>query len=134
MPEELVFPPIRDLKGQRQFDEILEERQNLKDNQLVVVKFYTPWSPPCKRIIDSYRELAYDVRGHATLVELNIDHQDNQDVIQSNFISCIPTFHFYKLNKETGKCEKIEDADLKGLSSERNQLKELEKLIRTHRE
>lgn len=130
----IVFPAIKNIEGQTEFDEILVERQNLKDNQLVVVKFYTTWSPPCNKIIDSYRELAYDVRGHATLVELNIDAPVNQDVIQSNFISCIPTFHFYKLNKDNGICEKIEDKDLKGLSSERNQLKDLEKLIRDLRE
>ena len=67
------------------------------------------------------------------MVELDVDDPVNDGIAEDNIISCIPTFFIYKYMPDKDKNKKVKVVDLKGLSSERDELKDLKEKIRENR-
>ena len=93
----------------------------------------TEWSPPCQEVRDKFLIHAHDVENYATLAEIDVHHKDNYFFTKENFVSCVPTFYFYKYDENFKEVRKIEEAELKGLAAERSKLKEVEANIQKHR-
>jgi thiol-disulfide isomerase/thioredoxin len=101
----------------------------------VVVKFITKWSPACEDVKERYIDLAGDLKKIASLVELDVDEEINEDLIekrQEGFISCVPTFYIYKFDKVEERVVKVDE--LKGLAQGSDLLKDLRDKIDYHRE
>ena len=59
----------------------------------------TEWSPPCQEVRDKFLIHAHDVENYATLAEIDVHHKDNYFFTKENFVSCVPTFYFYKYDE-----------------------------------
>ncbi|RLI71695.1 thioredoxin [Archaeoglobales archaeon] len=69
----------------------------LKNNENVVVDFYTDWCAPCKIVAPIIEELAKEYAGKVVFAKLNTD--ENTDIAQKFSISAIPTIIFFKNGK-----------------------------------
>lgn len=84
---------IFEISNEKEFEEIV-----IKSKIPVVVDFYATWCPPCQRMAPIFEKLAKYSSGKIKFVK--IDVSQNMSLAQKIGISSIPTFIFFKGEKE----------------------------------
>jgi len=80
-------------------------------SQSVLVQFYAPWCPHCKRMTSTYNTIArklIPING-ATAVRLNAD--DNKDIMKKYNVKTLPTMMIFSKKNKTGTLYSIPDAN-----------------------
>lgn len=85
--------------------------------RLELMDFYAEWCPPCRAMKPVVHELAEELRGRLTVVEINVDQ--NSDLAQQYNITHIPCFILTKdgkeVNRQVGSMPKEDLRELTGL-------------------
>jgi len=85
-------------KGQdnRQVDGMSMQEYNniIAQNNIVLVDFYAPWCPPCKKLSPIVEAIATKYSGKVTVLKINID--ENDKLYKSLNITGIPMLFIYK--------------------------------------
>eukprot|EP00475_Leptophrys_vorax_P035906 TRINITY_DN597_c0_g1_i1.p1 TRINITY_DN597_c0_g1~~TRINITY_DN597_c0_g1_i1.p1 ORF type:complete len:117 (+),score=46.24 TRINITY_DN597_c0_g1_i1:101-451(+) len=74
------------INGEEEFDELL------KENELLVVDFYTTWCGPCKVIAPKLERLAKKYVGVIKFAKADLEFVDHKE---TQGVSTMPTFKFY---------------------------------------
>ncbi len=73
----------------------------LKENDVVLVDFYTEWCGPCKALHPSLESLAADFEGKAVITKVDVDAEPE---ISSEFgIRSIPALLYFKKGELAGR-------------------------------
>eukprot|EP00467_Chlorarachnion_reptans_P021209 CAMPEP_0114519586 /NCGR_PEP_ID=MMETSP0109-20121206/19094_1 /TAXON_ID=29199 /ORGANISM="Chlorarachnion reptans, Strain CCCM449" /LENGTH=164 /DNA_ID=CAMNT_0001700359 /DNA_START=325 /DNA_END=819 /DNA_ORIENTATION=+ len=93
--------------------------QTLKDagDKLVIVDFFTDWCGPCKMIYPFLEELARDNADSLEIVKLNCAGE-NRELVNELGVRVLPTFLFYKNEKNVATVKGAKREDLKNLIAE----------------
>ena len=71
-----------------------ELRGILEENQMVLVDFWAPWCPHCRKIGPAYEEIAKEWAGDMAVVKLDMDESDSLwDVLR---VELVPTIRLYE--------------------------------------
>ncbi|XP_060793358.1 thioredoxin [Neoarius graeffei] len=91
-------------------DEFKAALKNAGD-KLVVVDFTATWCGPCQMIGPIFKSLSENPE-YKNVVFLKVDVDEADDVSSSCGITCMPTFHFYKNEKQVHKFSGARKEDL----------------------
>lgn len=81
-----------------------------------VLDFYASWCGPCKTLWPVVSKLEGESAGKWTLIKIDVDNEDLNDIVSKHNITGVPTLAFYKgTNKVYQKVGLPNEADLKGL-------------------
>ena len=69
------------------------EAEVLKSTEPVLVDFWATWCGPCKMLSPVLEEIAGEQAGHAKIVKVNVD--ENQNLAQRYGIQAIPTLLYF---------------------------------------
>jgi len=86
-------------------------------DKLVLVDFYTDWCGPCKMIYPFLEELARDNAESLQIVKMNCAGE-NRDLVNELGVRVLPTFMFYKGEKNIAVVKGAKREDLKNLVAE----------------
>ncbi|GHB34581.1 thioredoxin family protein [Salinicola rhizosphaerae] len=70
----------------------------LSESDVVLVRFWAPWCPPCMMMQPMYKKAAKDIGDKALLSEMNLDHSPN--IARKLGIRSIPTVVAFKNGEE----------------------------------
>lgn len=73
----------------------------LKENEVVLVDFYTEWCGPCRALQPSLESLAADFEGKAVIAKVNVDTESEISSIYG--IRSIPALLYFKKGELAGK-------------------------------
>ena len=73
-------------------------KQAIASEKLTVVDFFATWCGPCKMIAPTLHKFSDDYASEIQVVKVDVDELD--DVAQSQGVSAMPTFKFYKGGKQ----------------------------------
>lgn len=79
------------------------QKQVVEAKMPVMVDFYADWCGPCKMAEPVLNKLADEFAGKATVVKLDVDNPDNQEMVRSHQVMSIPTVVVYKDGKEVSR-------------------------------
>nr|ACF24551.1 chloroplast thioredoxin F-type [Gymnochlora stellata] len=86
-------------------------------DKLVLVDFYTDWCGPCKMIYPYLEELARDYSGSLEIVKVNCAGE-NRELVNELGVRVLPTFMFYKNEKNIATVKGAKRDDLKNFIAE----------------
>eukprot|EP01068_Selenidium_serpulae_P016305 Selendium_serpulae@DN6285_c1_g1_i10.p1 len=78
--------------------------------KLVVVDFTATWCPPCKRIGPVFAALESE---HPDVLFLKVDVDEGEEIAQSQQVSSMPTFKYFKEGKEVDHFSGADEAKLR---------------------
>ena len=67
----------------------------LKRNKFTVVKYSTTWCAPCKKITPLFEKLSEE-DAYKSVLFLEVDCEEAEDVAMDERVSSFPTFKFFK--------------------------------------
>jgi len=73
----------------------------LKENEVVLVDFYTEWCGPCRALQPTLESLADDFEGKAVIAKVNVD--DESEISAVYGIRSIPALLYFKNGELAGK-------------------------------
>ncbi|NGX37918.1 MAG: Thioredoxin [Chlamydiae bacterium] len=73
----------------------------------VIVDFYGPWCPPCKRLTPVLESLSEEMKGKVTIVKVNIDSSPN--LMEKYEVRGVPTLIVFKDGKEKKRAVGYQD-------------------------
>eukprot|EP00465_Bigelowiella_longifila_P000183 CAMPEP_0185251372 /NCGR_PEP_ID=MMETSP1359-20130426/780_1 /TAXON_ID=552665 /ORGANISM="Bigelowiella longifila, Strain CCMP242" /LENGTH=184 /DNA_ID=CAMNT_0027833235 /DNA_START=336 /DNA_END=890 /DNA_ORIENTATION=- len=86
-------------------------------DKLVLVDFYTDWCGPCKMIYPFLQELARDNADSLEIIKMNCAG-DNRELVNELGVRVLPTFFFYKNEKNIAIVKGAKKEDLQNLIAE----------------
>ena len=81
-----------------QWDQELEKA----GSKLVIVDFYATWCGPCKTIAVAYHRLAKQYQQKAVFITIDVDELDG--IAETQEVSALPTFMFFKNKVKIDMC------------------------------
>ncbi|WP_412032425.1 thioredoxin family protein [Malacoplasma muris] len=78
-------------------DKNLEELT--KQTQVAIVKFGATWCGPCKMIAPELEDIANNY-GHITIVDVDIDNSEAEQIVAQYNVQMVPTVVFFRKGKE----------------------------------
>mmetsp|Transcript_24625 Transcript_24625/g.36905 ORF Transcript_24625/g.36905 Transcript_24625/m.36905 type:complete len:191 (-) Transcript_24625:195-767(-) len=104
---------IREVVGKDSYESTLKDA----GDKLVLVDFYTDWCGPCKMIYPYLEELARENSGSLEIVKVNCAGE-NRELVNELGVRVLPTFMFYKNEKNVAIVKGAKRDDLKSLIAE----------------
>eukprot|EP00741_Cyanophora_paradoxa_P016934 tig00020944_g16355.t1 len=85
------------IKSQQEFD---AHTKNKTDGKLTVIDFTAKWCGPCQMIGPYFDQLS---ETNTDVVFLKVDVDECAELAQTEGVSCMPTFHFWKGGKKVNE-------------------------------
>lgn len=79
------------------------QKRVVEEKQPVMVDFYADWCGPCRMAEPVLNKLSDEFAGKATIVKVDVDNPDNQDLVRSHQVMSIPTVVMYSGGKEAAR-------------------------------
>lgn len=79
---------MKEIKSKNELDEIV------KDNELVLVKYFADWCMPCKMMAPMVKEVSVDYEGKIPFTEVNVD--EVKELAMEHGVRNIPTMLLLK--------------------------------------
>lgn len=90
--------PVEEITSRKAFSHILRN----SDDKLIIIDFYANWCGPCKNIAPFIKELS-EKEEYSDILFFKINIEKLDDLADGEGVSSLPTFLFYKNNKQIGK-------------------------------
>lgn len=92
------------------FRELSEDnfKEEIKEG-VFLVDFYADWCGPCRMLTPVLEKVAHKVKGHASIVKIDIDQAQN--TASGYQVTSIPTLILFKNGKEVGRLVGLRDED-----------------------
>ena len=76
--------------------------KNIKRTKVVLVDFYADWCTPCKKLTPILEELQNEFKDFS-VVKVNVENDDVNEIVVDNNVSAMPTLMFYKNGQDINK-------------------------------
>lgn len=104
--EVLVFEP--ETKSVNHVEKTFREAIDAP-GKTIVVDFWAPWCPPCRKLGPELEEVAKELAGEIVIVKIDVD--ENSELAQMFNVSGIPDVRFFKDGKAVGGFGGFKSAD-----------------------
>ena len=78
---------------------VAEFKAVVNEDRLTVVDFFAEWCGPCKRIAPALEKLSHKHAEKVTIVKVDVDNEELEQICVEYKITAMPTFKFIKSGK-----------------------------------